>query len=67
MCYVTFGLLSVATESKTSAFGRPLGKIAGFSKRSNTNNDADGQRNEEMKTVVYGRRHSARDHAEYLV
>ena len=24
MCYVTFGLLSVSTERKTSAFGRPL-------------------------------------------
>ena len=24
MCYVTFGLLSVSAESKTSAFGRPL-------------------------------------------
>ena len=24
MCYVTFGLLSVSAESKTSAYGRPL-------------------------------------------
>ena len=49
ICYVTFGLLSVSAENKTSAFGRPLQLLRSYERSyhiiySTTRNVEDNKR-----------------------